>query len=88
MRKENIQFINGVERVLKNRNILYIEVGTPVTDGEDTLDKSNLGLSNLNAGSVAIIKKGEIYTSLNPDEDAIKNDEETENWLSKYIDIK
>ena len=88
MRKENIQFINGVERVLKNRNILYIEVGTPVTDGEDTLDKSNLDLSNLNAGSVAIIKKGEIYASLNPDEDAIKNDEETENWLSKYIGIK
>lgn len=66
-----------------------MEVGTQVTDGEETLDKSKLDLSKLNAGSsMAIIKNGEIYASINPDVDAIKNDEETKNWLSKYIDIR
>ena len=47
----------------------------------------SLDLSKTNGGSIIIIKNGEIYASVNPDVDAIKNDKETRNWLSKYIDI-
>ena len=81
------QVKEGAKKILKQHNYSYFEVGTQVTNGEETLDKSKLDTSKLNGGSVAIVKNGEIYASIDPDADAIKNDEETKNWLSKYIDI-
>lgn len=79
--------LEGAEKILRQNNYSYFDVGTPVSDGDETLEKSKLDTSKLNGGSVAIVKDGEIYASINPDVDAIKNDEETKNWLSKYIDI-
>ena len=79
--------LEGAEKILKQNNYSYFDVGTPVSDGDETLENSKLDTSKLNGGSVAIVKDGEIYASINPDLDAIKNDEETKDWLSKYIDI-
>lgn len=79
--------LEGAEKILKQNNYSYFDVGTPVSDGDEILEKSKLDTSKWNGGSVAIVKDGEIYASINPDVDAIKNDEETKNWLSKYIDI-
>ena len=80
--------LEGAEKILKQNNYSYLLVGTSVSDGDETLDKSKLDTSKMNGGSVAIVKGGEIYASINPEVDAIKNDEETKSWLSKYIDIK
>ena len=79
--------LEGAKKILKQNNYSYFDVGTPVSDGDETLEESKLDTSKLNGGSVAIIKDGEIYASINPDVDAIKNDEDTKNWLSKYIDL-
>ena len=79
--------LEGVEKLLKQNNYSYFNVGTPVSDGDETLQNSKLDISKLIIGSVAIIKNGELYASIDPDVDSIKNDEETKNWLSKYIDI-
>ena len=81
------QVSDGAEKILKQNNYSYFHLGSPVTDGEETLQNSKLDINKLNGGSVAIIKQGQIYASINPDVDAIKNDEETKNWLNKYIDI-
>lgn len=81
------QVLEGAEKILKQNNYSYFHVGSPVTNGEETLQNSKLDTSKLNGGSVAIVKNGELYASINPDVDAIKNDKETKNWLSKYIDI-
>ena len=35
-----------------------------------------------------IVKNGKIHASIDPEKDAIKDDNENKNWLSKYIDIK
>ena len=87
MKEAHFQYINGAERVLEPKNIAYIKVGTPVTNGEETLENSKSDLSNINTGSVIIVKNGEFYVSVDPDVDAIKTDEEVENWLSKYIEM-
>lgn len=79
--------LEGAEKILKQNNYSYFDVGTPVLDGDETLQNSKLDTSKLNSGSVAIVKNGELYVSIDPDIDSIKNDEETKNWLSKYIDI-
>lgn len=79
--------LEGAEKILKQNNYSYFDVGTPASDGDETIEKSKLDTSKLNGGSVAIVKDGEIYASINPDVDAIKNDKETKDWLSKYIDI-
>lgn len=79
--------LEGAEKILKQNNYTYFDVGTSTLNGDETLEKSKLDISKLNGGSVVIVKDGEIYASINPDVDAIKNDEETKNWLSKYIDI-
>lgn len=78
----------GAEEILKQNNYSYFELGTPVTDGDETLSKSKLNIGLYNGGSIAIIKNGELYVRINPDVDAIKNEEELKNWLSKYIEIK
>lgn len=79
--------LDGAEKILKQNNYPYFDVGTSVSDGDETLQNSKLDTSKLNNGSVAIVKNGELYVSIDPDIDSIKNDEETKNWLSKYIDI-
>ena len=78
--------VDGAERILKENNYSYFNVADSPS-GDNTLDESKLDLSKTNGGSIIIIKNGEIYASVNPDVDAIKNDKETRNWLSKYIDI-
>ena len=79
--------LDGAEKILKQNNYPYFDVGTSVSNGDETLQNSKLDTSKLNNGSVAIVKNGELYVSIDPDIDSIKNDEETKNWLSKYIDI-
>lgn len=80
--------LEGAEKILKQSNYSYLNIGTPVSDGDDTLQNSKLDISKLNSGSVAIIKNGELYVSIDPDNDSIKSYEEVKNWLSKYIDIQ
>lgn len=80
--------VEGAEKILKQNNYFYLNIGSPALNGEETLEKSKLNVNKLNGGSIAIVKDGEIYASINPDVDAIKNDKETKNWLSTYIDIK
>lgn len=80
--------VEGAEKILKQNNYFYLNISYPTLNGEETLEKSKLNVNKLNGGSIAIVKDGEIYASINPDVDAIKNDKETKNWLSTYIDIK
>lgn len=79
--------IDGAEKILKRNNYSYLYVGTSQYNGDETLERSKLDLDKLKGGSIAIVKNGEIYVSINPDIDSLKSDEETKNWLSKYIDI-
>lgn len=80
--------LEGAEKILKQNKYSYVKIGTPTLDGDEILERSDLDTSKLGGGSVAIIKNGKIYVSINPDIDAIKNDNENKNWLSKYIEIK
>lgn len=80
---------DGAKKILKQNNYAYFSVDPPIEDyGDDILLKSKLDISKLhNNSSIAIIKDGKLYASIDPNVDSIKNDEETKNWLSKYIDI-
>lgn len=78
--------VDGAEKILKENNYSYFNVADG-SSGDDTLNKSKLDLSKTNGGSIIIIKSGEIYASVNPDIDSIKSNNETRNWLRKYIDI-
>lgn len=80
--------LEGTEKILKQNKYSYIKIGTPTLNGDQILEKSNLDTSKLGGGSVAIIKNGKIYASINPNIDSIKNDTENKNWLSKYIEIR
>lgn len=86
--ERDYKVIDGAEKVLKKNNYSYISVGSSTYDGDEVIENSKLDESKLNGGSVAIIKDGEIYATINPDVDSIKNEKELKNWLSKYIDIK
>lgn len=79
--------IEGAEKILKQNHYSYLYTYSPTAVPDETLEKSKLDTSKLNEGSVAIVKDGEFYASINPNVDSIKNDEEIKNWLSKYIDI-
>lgn len=78
--------VEGAEKILKENSYSYLYTADSPS-GDDTLEKSKIDTNKFNGGSIIIIKNGEVYASINPDVDAIKNDEETKNWLSKYIDI-
>lgn len=78
--------VEGAEKILKENNYSYFSTGDSTT-GDETLEKSDL-VKKLSKGSVVIVKNGEVYASVNPNVDAIKNDEEMRNWLGKYINIK
>ena len=80
--------IEGAEKILKQNNYSYLYTGTSPFNGDETIERSKLELNKLKGGSIAIVKEGKIYVSIDPDIDAIKSDEETKNWLSKYIDIE
>ena len=76
----------GAQKILKQNNYLYLYAAHPVA-GDETLVKAKMDLREL-IGSVAIIKDGRVYATIDPSVDAIKSDEELKNWLSKYIDVK
>ena len=78
--------VEGAEKILKENNYSYFYTADSPS-GDETLEKSKVDINKLNGGSIIIVKDGEVYASVNPDVDAIKNDKETKNWLSKYIDI-
>ena len=78
----------GAARILSNNKYSYFDVGTAPSNGEQTLEKSKLDISNYKWGSIIIVKNGKIHASIDPEKDAIKDDNENKNWLSKYIDIK
>lgn len=78
--------VEGAKKILKENSYSYLYTSDSPS-GDDTLEKSKIDTNKFNGGSIIIIKNGEVYASINPDVDAIKNDEETRNWLSKYIDI-
>ena len=63
-------------------------IKTSASDGDETIENSELDLSEFNWGSIVIIKSGKIYASIDLDVDSIKSDAEIKNWLSKYIEIK
>ena len=79
--------IKGAEKILKQNNTPYLYTYSPVVAQDFALFKSKLNINDANSGSVFIIKNGAVYASINPTVDSIKNDEETKNWLSKYINI-
>ncbi len=56
-------------------------------NGDETLGKAKLDLSNYKYGAILVIKDGKLYDSTDPDVDALKSDDDIINWLSKYIDI-
>ena len=83
------EVIDGAARILNQNGYNYFKVGTATSNGEETLEKSHLDTKDFNwSSSVMIVKNGNIYASINPDIDSIKNDSELKNWLSKYIDLK
>ena len=83
------EVIEGAAKILNQNNYQYFSVGTATSNGDETLENSNLDLTNYNwSSSVIIVKNGKLYASVNPDADSIKSDEETKNWLSKYLYIK
>jgi len=83
------EVIDGAARVLDRNGYVYFKVGNSVSNGEETLEKSHLDTSNFNwSSSVIIVKDGSIYATINPDVDSIKSDEDTKNWLNKYINVR
>lgn len=92
--------VDGAEKLLKQNNYSYLEVGSPTYDDDKTLSHSKLigvyepnfdeyyhNYDKIGSSSVVIVINGEIYASIDPDSTSIKSDEELKNWLSKYIDI-
>lgn len=79
--------VEGAQKILKENNYSYFYTNDGVSGVDDSFSKSNIDFSKWNRGSIAILKDGEIYASIDPDVDSIKNDEELKNWLSKYIEI-
>lgn len=78
---------DGAQRILDQNGLSYIKLGK--SDSYEILEKSNFDLNSYEWGpSVVIMKKGTIYAMLDPNKDSIKSDEETKNWLSKYISVK
>ena len=86
MRKYSVH--DAAEKLFKEYNIQYFPVGEDQHDGDTTLINSKLDKSKLTDGSVVIIKEGQIFGMVDPDKDNIKSDEDTKNWLSKYIDLE
>lgn len=79
--------IEGAEKILKENSYSYLYTNDGASGYDESLYRSKLNTDKLKGGSVAIVKDGEIYATIDPDADAIKNDEETKNWLSKYIEL-
>ena len=79
--------VEGAEKILKQNNCSYIYAASQPFNGDEMIEKSKLDKNKLYGGNIVIVKAGEIYASVNPNADSFKNDEETKNWLSKYIDI-
>ena len=42
---------------------------------------------SLSGGSIMIVKDGEVYAHTDPEKHSFKNDEETINWLSNFIEL-
>lgn len=85
----NYDVANATMRVLKQNNYSYFSVSTAAGggNGDETLGKSKLDLSNYKYGAILIVKDGILYDSTDPDVDALKSESDIINWLSKYIDI-
>ena len=82
--------IDGAEKILKEHGYenSYLRLGEDSSAGDQIFYQSKLFNDNVYGGSIVIIKDGSLFTIVDQDRDSIKNDEETNNWLSKYIDLK
>ena len=69
----------------QNYSAFYTEDGP---SGDETLDKANLGVEQVDRTEIMIFKDGKLFAKYNPNEDTISSDEELTEWLSRYIDIK
>ena len=79
--------VDGAVKILEQYNYSYIELGSAALNGDTTLEDSKLDTSKLGDGSVAIVKDGKLYATINSNVDSIKNEGELRVWLSKYINI-
>ena len=82
--------IDGAEKILKEQGYenSYLRLGENYYTGDQIFYQSKLFNDNVYGGSIVIIKDGSLFTIVDQDRDSIKNEEETINWLSKYIDLK
>ena len=82
--------IDGAEKILKEHGYAnsYLRLGEDYDTGDQIFYQSKLFHDNVYGGSIVIIKDGSLFTIVDQDRDSIKNEDETNNWLSKYIDLK
>ena len=85
--ERDYRVVDGAEKLLNQNGYSFINIGHVALDGDTTLEYSNLDISNLGSGSVAIIKEGKLYAGIDLNILSIKNEEELRSWLSKYIEI-
>ena len=81
---------DAAEKIFKQHGYQYFAVGDYYKSMDRTLYKTKMnkrGLTQVTNLSVMIIKEGQIFAYIDPDKDGINSDEETINWLSKYIDL-
>lgn len=79
---------DGAEKILKENNYPYFYTNEEISGYDRSIVESKLDTQKVSAGSIVFIKEGKYYAGLNVNEYSIKNDEETKNWLRKYINIK
>lgn len=84
--KDSYSILSGAQKILKQNNYSYLDVGSTPYDGDEVLERSKFKIEGTKP--VIIINNGEIYATVDKNVNSIKNDEEMKNWLNKYIDIK
>ena len=84
---DDFRIIDSAEKILKENNIPYFYTSDPNSGYDYSFYDSNIDDKDLNSGVVVVVKEGKIYSVLRRDYDAIKSDEETKTWLSKFVDL-
>ncbi len=86
--EEEYSVSDGAEKILKENNYSYLYIDTLSCNGDESIERSKIYIDEFENAPIIIIKGGEIYKYVDPNSISIKNDEETKNWLNKYINIK
>lgn len=78
--------LDDAKKILAQNNYQYFYTDDPTED--EIYRSSKLNSGGHFFGTVVFIKDGKFLDGINQDVDALKNEEEVKNWLSKYLDIK